>query len=175
MKRVMIIGNAGSGKSTLAGKLGALTGLPVVYGDRIQWKENWVLRPTGERDAMFLEAAAQPAWIIDGNNSNTMEYRFARADTLIFLDVPRYLCVSRAFMRSIRYYGRNRPDMPAGCNERLDWEFLKWIWSYNNRGQIESPEIRKFTFMRKKYHRPAHHFSGGRFSPGCFETDQMTN
>lgn len=26
--------------------------------------------------------------------------------------------------------GRARPDMPAGCPERLSWEFIVWVWNY---------------------------------------------
>ncbi len=28
------------------------------------------------------------------------------------------------------YAGQSRPDMASDCPERLNWEFLKYIWSY---------------------------------------------
>jgi hypothetical protein len=49
---------------------------------------------------------------------------------VVFLDVPRLRCLGRVIWRWRRYRARSRPDMAAGCEERLDWEFVKWIWSY---------------------------------------------
>jgi hypothetical protein len=28
------------------------------------------------------------------------------------------------------YTGQSRPDMASDCPERLNWEFIKYIWSY---------------------------------------------
>jgi hypothetical protein len=28
------------------------------------------------------------------------------------------------------FLGRTRPDMNPGCNERLDWEFTKYVWHF---------------------------------------------
>jgi adenylate kinase family enzyme len=33
--------------------------------------------------------------------------------------------------RVLTTYGTVRPDMPEGCPERFDWEFLKWVWNFN--------------------------------------------
>jgi hypothetical protein len=32
--------------------------------------------------------------------------------------------------RTLRHFGRTRHDMAAGCQERFDWPFLKYIWNY---------------------------------------------
>lgn len=131
MKRVMIIGGSGSGKSTLARKLGEITGLPVVYGDQFQFEENWKLVPDETRNARFDAAAQQDAWIIEGNYSFTWPLRSARADTILFVDPPRYLRMWRIISRTIRYYGKSRPDMPEGCGERFDWDFLRWTFGFD--------------------------------------------
>ena len=52
------------------------------------------------------------------------------ADMVIFLDLPRALCVARVVWRAVRYWGRTRPDMAADCPEKLDLEFLRWICHY---------------------------------------------
>ena len=31
-------------------------------------------------------------------------------------------------IRSLRYRGRTRPDLPDGCPEQFDWGFFRWIW-----------------------------------------------
>jgi len=56
--------------------------------------------------------------------------RLAACDTVVFLDLPRVLCLGRVLMRRLRFHGQSRPDMTPGCPERLTWEFLQWIWTY---------------------------------------------
>lgn len=65
-----------------------------------------------------------------------METRLAAADTVIFLDMPNWLCVWRAVKRRIMYAGRTRPDMGEGCKEQIDWEFLTWIWQFPTRERL---------------------------------------
>jgi adenylate kinase family enzyme len=67
---------------------------------------------------------------MDGNYGGTMEIRLAAADTVIFLDLPRLLCLWRVTTRFLCYRGRSRPDMTQGCEERLTKEFLLWLWNY---------------------------------------------
>jgi adenylate kinase family enzyme len=67
---------------------------------------------------------------MDGNYSGTMEVRFARADTVIFLDLPTWSCLFGAVRRYLRYRRQTRPDLAEGCTERLTYEYLKWICSY---------------------------------------------
>lgn len=129
-ERVMIIGSGGAGKSTLARQLGELTGLPVVHLDAHFWKPGWVSSPNDEWDEAVTRFAAAERWIIDGNYGRTMEMRFARADTVVFLDYSRWRCCWRAIRRRVQFSGRTRPDMAEGCSEKIDLEFLKWIWDY---------------------------------------------
>ena len=55
---------------------------------------------------------------------------FARADTIIFLDYPTYKCLYRVLKRIWKYRGRERPDMPTGCKERFDFEFLHYVATF---------------------------------------------
>ena len=59
-----------------------------------------------------------------------MDIRFQEADTIIFLDLPRIICIYRAIKRAIQYRNKSRPDMVEGNKERLDFNFYKWIWNY---------------------------------------------
>ena len=34
------------------------------------------------------------------------------------------------FKRRWMYRGKTRPDMAEGCPEKVDWEFVKFIWTY---------------------------------------------
>lgn len=59
-----------------------------------------------------------------------MQRRLAAADTIVFFDLPRWLCFWRVLKRRIRYHRRTRTDMGVGCAERVEWEFLTWIGNY---------------------------------------------
>lgn len=128
MRRVMIVGQPGAGKSTLARALGDITGLPVVHIDRIHWTPGWVARATADKDALCAEVHARDDWIFEGGHSKTWPERLARCDTLIWLDFPLPVRMARVLWRSLRYRGRNRPDLPDHCPERFDLTFYRWIF-----------------------------------------------
>ena len=130
MQRIMIIGSPGSGKTTLARQLGALMGIEVIHLDRYFWQPGWVEPPRDEWITKQDRLVQRPQWIMDGNYSATQDIRLAVADTIIFLDTPRWLCLWRALKRRVHYHGRSRPDLPPDCPEALDWTFLRYTWSY---------------------------------------------
>lgn len=136
---MLIIGSPGSGKSFLARQLAAATGLPAVHLDRHYWDAGWV-EPAPEIWRVRLDAlVAAPSWIIDGNYSGTLSLRLARADTAIFLDVPRWVCIARVLRRTLRWLGRERgDDIAPGCAERMDLPFLRYIWHFSrdHRGPV---------------------------------------
>ena len=109
----MILGPAGAGKTVLAHRLSACTGLPVIHLDRIFWRSGWQPAPRDEALAELESALAGDRWIADGNFLDAGDTRFARADTVIFLDLPRALCIWRVLWRRVRDRGRERPDLPA--------------------------------------------------------------
>ncbi len=132
MQRIMIIGQPGSGKSTLAREIGRITGLPVVHIDHIHWQTGWVERTRPEKTRLCNEVEAREAWIFEGGHSATWAYRIARADRLIWLDLPTGLRFRRVSWRLLRHYGRSRPDLPEGCPERFGrgpFTFWAWIWN----------------------------------------------
>lgn len=131
-KRVMIIGQPGSGKSTLARRLGEPLQLPVVHIDRIHWKSGWIERAGPEKDLLCSEVHARDKWIFEGGRSNTWPERLERADTLIFLDIPLFIRAWRVLKRRVEYHGVSRPDLPDGCPENINWEFVQYIWRTRN-------------------------------------------
>jgi adenylate kinase family enzyme len=135
MRRVVIIGSAGSGKSVLARQLGPILGLPVYHLDALYWKPGWVETPKAEWRAVVQRMVKQGSWIIDGNYRGTLDIRLEAAETIIFLDFPRAVCIWQVFKRRFQYIGRTRPDMALGCSERLNWDFIKWVWDYSRRSR----------------------------------------
>ncbi|MHC4225272.1 MAG: P-loop NTPase family protein, partial [Planctomycetota bacterium] len=126
MRRIAILGCAGAGKSTLALQIGESLGIEVIHLDRHFWKPGWVETPREEWAELQTELLAGESWVADGNYGATLEIRLARADTILFMDMPRRLCLWRILKRRIRYRGRARPDVAPGCPENVDWEFFRW-------------------------------------------------
>lgn len=140
MRRVAIIGSTGSGKSTVARRLGHGLGLPVVHLDTLYYRPGWEPTPADEWGRMQQELVQRDAWIIDGNYKGTLPIRLRAADTVVFLDLPRAVCLGRVLWRRLRYLGRTQPYMTAGCPERFDrntLQFLRYTWRYPERTRPE--------------------------------------
>ncbi|MCP1419172.1 adenylate kinase family enzyme [Pseudomonas laurylsulfativorans] len=133
MQRIVILGNAGSGKSTLARALGKRLGLPVVHLDTLFWEPGWIEPDAGQFRTRVNTAIAADAWVCEGNYARrTFDLRVPRADLIIWLDTPRLTCFFRVILRSV--LNRPRPDLPAGCTEKLDrafLTFLKFVWNFD--------------------------------------------
>lgn len=128
MKRVAVVGSGGAGKSTFARELGRRTGIPVIHLDQHYWKPGWIATPSEEWRTAQSDLLGADAWIVDGNYGRTFDVRFAWADTVIVLALPRLRCVTRAMRRHLEHHGHAL--QAAGCPERLDLEFLRWVWRY---------------------------------------------
>jgi len=139
-RRIMIMGPSGAGKSTLARELGQRLGLPVIHLDRLFWLPGWTQCPEDDFQMAVRKAAEGERWVIDGNYRRTIEPRLERADAIIFLDLPRRVYLPRVIARSVRTFGRDRPDMGDDCPERLDPRFLKWVWDHERKRRPEMVE-----------------------------------
>jgi adenylate kinase family enzyme len=121
--RVVVTGVAGAGKSTFALALAAKTRLPVIHLDLHFWKPGWVEPTETEWREKQRGVLAGDAWIADGNYHETLDLRLERADTVVVLDLPWWLCAGRAFLRGFRM-----PDeLPEGC-EYSAWLRLRDEW-----------------------------------------------
>ena len=135
MERILIIGCGGAGKSTLARRLGEKLNLPVVHLDKLFWKPGWVESSREEIDEKIHLELQKPQWIIDGNFNRTLAERIKYCDTVIYLDFSRTACLLGVLKRVLTTYGKVRPDMGEGCPERIDLDFLKWVWNFNKKNR----------------------------------------
>jgi len=128
MKKIAIIGSGGSGKSTFSILLGKELNLPVHHLDKLYWQPNWVRTANEEWENILNNLCKNEQWIIDGNYKSTLDIRLKACDTVIFLDVNRFVCIYRAIKRTL--ISSHRPDMAKGCKERFNMEFIKFLWCY---------------------------------------------
>jgi adenylate kinase family enzyme len=110
---------------------GQKLGLPVIHLDKLFWTPGWVSVSKEEFDRLHETALAEEKWIMDGNFDRTIPRRLQRCDTVIYLDFSRFACLMGVLKRVLTTYGKVRPDMGEGCPERMDLDFLKWVWNFN--------------------------------------------
>jgi len=137
-RRIAIIGSGGAGKSTFAQALSQRLDLPVIHLDPIFWRPGWVEMPPAEWRARQEAMVREEAWIIDGTHAPTLDVRLGAADTVVLLDLNRFVCTWRVIKRRFRYGRRFRFDRAPGCDERLDANFVRWVWTYPSRGRPEA-------------------------------------
>ena len=138
MHKIVIIGSGGSGKTTLATQLSSTLQLPVYHLDALYWQPNWVETDRKQWIEIQRTLVNKSQWIIDGNYGGTLDIRLEASDTIIFLNINRYICLFRAVKRTLEHMGKHRSDMGFGCNERFDFNFIKWIYGYPSK---KRPEI----------------------------------
>jgi adenylate kinase family enzyme len=131
--RIAIVGCSGAGKSVLARVLGDKLKLSVVHLDTLFWLPGWKETPQDRFEQLQRETLQAPRWVVDGNYYDSLHIRAEMADVIVFLDFPRYTCLYRAIKRRLIHRTAPRPCLASGCPEKLEWEFLRWIWDYRSR------------------------------------------
>ncbi|QVK17983.1 hypothetical protein KHQ81_14325 [Mycoplasmatota bacterium] len=133
MNKILILGSSGSGKSTLANRLGKTFNIEVLHLDIIFWEENWKICNKLVYLTELEEWLQKKQYIIDGNHNygDSLKTRIVNADTIIFLNYNRMVCLYGAIKRYFKYKNKTRPSMKQGCDEKIDFEFVKYIlWDY---------------------------------------------
>jgi len=137
VRKVLVVGNGGSGKSTFSIRLGASINIPVVHLDEHYWRPNWVETPKDEWRKIVQSLIVADSWVMDGNYSGTLRERMMASDTIIYFNRSRIQCLFGVLSRRI---SGKRADAIQGCPERLDLQFIKWIWKYP---KVNHPTIMK--------------------------------
>ncbi len=127
--KICIIGFSGAGKSTLARILGKHYSIPVLHLDRLHFEANWRIK---DRELFVHEIKDflknNTNWIIEGNYTKYVKERFLEADGIIYLSYNRFTCCKNVIKRYQKYKNKTREDMAVGCKEKLDLEFLYWVF-----------------------------------------------
>ncbi|WP_283136895.1 hypothetical protein [Rhizohabitans arisaemae] len=132
MERVLVSGVSGAGKTTLATALSALLGLPRFELDALHHGPGWTPRP--EFEAEVAAFSAGPRWVTeDQYRSRLGSLLWERADTVIWLDLPRRTVMGRVLRRSLVRAATRRElwnGNREGFRDWLDPEHpIRWAWS----------------------------------------------
>jgi adenylate kinase family enzyme len=145
--RVSVVGTSGVGKSAFASSLARVLGACFLELDSWQHQADWTPLPTEEFRARVALVADGECWVIDGNYSRVQDLVWARADTVVWLDLPRRVVMQRIIWRSLRR-AAGRTELWNGNRERwrnlfsLDKEesVIAWAWQTyaSNRARYEA-------------------------------------
>jgi adenylate kinase family enzyme len=164
MRRVSIVGTSGSGKSTLGKALAARIGADFLELDSVFHQPGWVPLPDEDFRRRVGAAVAGERWVIDGNySSKVRDLIWARADTVVWLDLPRRTVMRRIIWRSVQRAAR-RTELWNGNRERwrnlfsLDKEesVIVWAWQTHARNRTRyaavmgDPAYAELHFVRLK-------------------------
>lgn len=154
--RISIIGGSGSGKSTLANILSKILDIPAIHLDAINYNANWVEIDKHKRDEIISSKSKEDKWIIDGNYNKTLKERLDRANLIIWLDYSTFAHLKGVSKRIIKNFNKEKFELP-GCKERLDFNFIKYVITYNkkNRPKIlellnDVPDYKLLVFKKQK-------------------------
>jgi adenylate kinase family enzyme len=123
----VVIGSPGAGKSVFAERLGRLLGIEVFHLDALYWRSG---SPPSAAEWAELEedVVRRDRWVADGNYSATLTVRLDAADTAVFLDLPRLVCLARFARR--RFRSQTAADMPPDRRAYLSWSAVRGIVSF---------------------------------------------
>ena len=136
--RILVLGSPGSGKSTFAIKLSKNLQLPLIHLDKEYWLPNWEEPQKIDWEEKQHTLVLEECWIIDGTYANSLDIRLAKADTVILLDINKWVCLFRVIKRLITNKGKTRADMGADCEEIFDFSFLQYIWTFHEKKQTSN-------------------------------------
>jgi adenylate kinase family enzyme len=98
------------------------------------WLPGWVKRQKAEERQLITDTVNGDGWLMDGTGPSTFDIRVPRTQLILWVRMPRWLCLWGICKRAFLHLGKTRPDMAPGCREQLpDREFLTYIWTFERR------------------------------------------
>jgi adenylate kinase family enzyme len=104
INRVVVVGNSGSGKTTVGRHLAATIEAPHLEMDSVFHKHGWADVAPPDFISTLDEFTRADRWVVDGNytSQGVRDVVWPRADTFVWLDLPRRTAMSRVVRRTLR-------------------------------------------------------------------------
>jgi adenylate kinase family enzyme len=141
-QRISVVGNTGSGKTTLARQLADQMRVPVVELDALMHQADWRPLPREAFHDAVDRATVGPSWVVDGNYREVvMEGQvWPRADTVVWLDLPRHVIVRQVVGRTVRrvitreeLWNGNREPFSNLWSTDPQNSVIAWAWTQHRK------------------------------------------
>jgi len=137
MKRVSVVGSSGSGKSTLASELAELLDAEHIELDSLYHQPNWTPLADAEFRSLVADAIEGDCWVVDGNYGTVRDIVWDAADTIVWIDLPRRIVMTRLVRRTIgrivlrkKLWNGNRESFRAAISLDPDRSVIVWGWTH---------------------------------------------
>lgn len=136
MQRISVVGNSGSGKTTLARQLAAKLAIPHLELDSVFHQPGWQPLPRDEFRRRVSEFTKASCWVTDGNYSAVQDIVWGRADTVVWLDLPRRRVMRQVIGRTLRrmvtraeLWNGNREPWRNLFRLKPEESIITWAWT----------------------------------------------
>ena len=131
--KIAVVGTSGSGKTTVARELARRLGVLHVELDALFHGPGWTETPVEEFRRRVVAATEGSGWVMDGNYESSLgDLVLERADTVVWLDLPLPVALSRVTRRTIGRI-RTREELWSGNRESWRGGFFGWesmfVWT----------------------------------------------
>ena len=148
MERIVVVGNSGAGKTTLARRISAAGGHRHVELDSIYHQPDWTPLDVDEYRRRIAEEVSDGRWVVDGNYSVVRDITWEAADTIVWVDPPRWRIMSQVIRRTL-VRGLFRVELWNGNRERLsnlvrrepEENIVLWAWTTHPKLQQRYGEV----------------------------------
>ena len=124
--KIAVVGTSGSGKTTVARELARRLGVLHVELDALFHGPGWTETPVEEFRRRVVAATEGSGWVMDGNYESSLgDLVLERADTVVWLDLPLPVALSRVTRRTIGRI-RTREELWSGNRESWRGGFFGW-------------------------------------------------
>jgi adenylate kinase family enzyme len=154
----------------LAGAIAKRIGVPFVELDGLMHQPGWRPRPDDEFMSEVERASSDPGWVIDGNYRRFVVEGpvWARADTVVWLDLPRRTVMRQVIVRTVRravtrqeLWNGNREPLANFTSRDPMKNVIVWAWVKHDElieryaGAMADPRWRHLAFVRLRSHAEA--------------------
>jgi adenylate kinase family enzyme len=134
---------------------------PWIELDSIYHQPGWNPLPAPDFRARVEALAAGDAWVIDGNYTAVRDLVWARADTVVWIDLPRPLVMRRIIGRTFRRAALRRDLWNGNREPWSNWltlnperSIIMWSWTQHAKYRVRyanamaDPTLAHLTFVR---------------------------